>query len=359
MGARRQKRVKTVLPVRLGWMDSAGNPFMAMAHTIDISNSGVRVGGVVALLTQGSTIELQYRHRKAKFEITWVRGGTEQQLGLRALEPTKNIWGASLDASEFQDDYEAPKKPTPVTSTRTAPRFQANASVDLVTVPEHRSLSAELQNVSSGGCYLRSFAPLESGTKAELLIQMDGLRVNAFGIVRSSHAGQGMGVKFTGFRTPEDELALNSKLAELAGEEVKPKRRKQHSELAERLQKVTKELYDVEELIKAAVVEPEILREFREAVGQVRSTSWAVQKFFELEEGKSSEDVLAFLNTERIRLATRLCEHLCADLKRQEVDRQSPHLAALLETVEDLFTRLAGFEFKMVDLGARRRGAGR
>jgi hypothetical protein len=295
---------------------------------------------------------------QGKFEITWVRGGNEQQLGLRALEPMKDIWGASLDASAFQDDYEARKKPATLVSTRSQPRFEASASVDIFTVPDRRTMSAELQNISSGGCYLRSFAPLEAGTKTELLIQMDGMRVNAFGIVRSSHAASGMGLKFTGFHTPDDEMVLNTKLAELAGEVAAPKSKKQYSEISERLQKVTRELYEVEGVIKNSVVEPQIMREFREAVGQVRSTSWAVQKFFELEDQKNSEDVLAFLNTERIRLATRLCEHLCADLKRQEVDRQSPHLAAL-ETVEDLFTRLAGFEFKMVDMGARRGGAGR
>src|SRR5262249_26657745 len=112
MGGRTQRRVKTVLPIRLGGIDSTGKPFMAMAHTIDISHSGARVGGVVAMLTRGGAVELQYRHRKAKFEISWIRsGGNEQQLGLRALEPLKEIWGASLDTSDFQDDYEAPKKP--------------------------------------------------------------------------------------------------------------------------------------------------------------------------------------------------------------------------------------------------------
>jgi len=44
-------------------------------------------------------------------------------------------------------------------------------------------------------------------------------------------------------------------------------------------------------------------------------------------------------------------------LRRHEIDRQSPHLADLLETVEDLFTGLAGFEFKIVDYGVRKVGA--
>ena len=102
----------------------------------------------------------------------------------------------------------------------------------------------------------------------------------------------------------------------------------------------------------------EILREFREAVGQVRSTSWAVQKFFEIGDEQKPSEVLAFLNTERIRLATRLCQHLNNDIKRQEIDRQSPYLEGLLETVETLFTRLAGFEFRVADLGSKKKGHG-
>lgn len=361
MGNRRQKRVKTVIPVRLGGTDIAGNRFVAMAHTIDISSSGTRLGGVVAEIESGAKVELQYRHLKARFEVQWVhKTGNDQQVGLKSLEPTKDLWGASLDAKGFEDDYQAPKKVAPTASTRKAPRYTALASVDLVTLPEHRTLSSELQNISAGGCYLKCFTPLDPGHKVEMLVQLDGLRINAFGMVRSCHPAKGMGVEFTGFRAAEDELALHAKVAELAGED-KPKKKKlkEQSEVSKRLQQVTKELYDVEETIKASAVDREILREFREAVGQVRSTTWALQKAFEFEgEDEGSDDVLAFLNTERIRLATRLCRHLISDLKKREVDRQSPHLVDLLDAVEVLFTRLAGFEFTVADLGARKHRTG-
>lgn len=356
MGNRRQTRMRTVLPVRLGGTDRTGNRFVAMAHTIDISHSGARIGGIVAELVEGEELDVQYHHRKARFGIAWVRkSGNDYMAGLKALDPTKDVWGTTLDSSEVEDPYEAPRKKEAV-STRTHPRYQASASVDLLTIPDHRSASAELQNLSRGGCYLKSFAPFEVGTRTELLIQIDGLRINAFGVVRSCHPAKGMGLRFTDFRTPEDKLALQAKIAELAGEEETPKKRKKVSEVSERLQAATKELYKIEESMKSSAVDPAIFREFRQAVGQVRSTSWAVQKAFELEDEKQGQaDVTAFLNTERIRLATRLCQQLCNDLKKQEIDRQSPHLADLLETVEDLFTGLAGFEFKMVDYGARKK----
>lgn len=360
MGSRRQKRVKTVLPIRLGGLDIRGSRFAAVAHTMDISYSGARVGGVVAEVLEGEILDLQYRHRRAKFEVSWVRrGSTDFTLGLRAIDPAKDLWGASLEDNDFEDAYEPPKKFSYV-STRKAPRYEAGASVDLLTIPSLRAASAELQNISAGGCYLKSFAPLDAGTRAELLIQIDGLRINVFGVVRSSHAGRGMGLQFTEFRTSEDKMALQAKIAELAGEEVLPEKKRTESELSQRLQAVTKELYSIEESLKKAAVEPNVLREFRQSVGQVRSTAWALQKSFEVTgtDSPNNLDVAAFLNTERIRLATRVCRHLCDDLRRHEIDRQSPHLADLLETVEDLFTGLAGFEFKIVDYGLRKVGAG-
>jgi hypothetical protein len=357
MGNRRQSRMRTVVPVRLGGTDSSGKRFVAMAHTIDISHSGARIGGIVAELVAGEELDLQYHHRKARFGIAWVRkSGNDYMAGLKALEPSKDVWGTTLEEREIEDTYEPPKKKE-VVSTRSQPRYQASASVDLITTGDHRAASAELQNLSRGGCYLKSFVPFEVGTRTELLIQLDGLRINAYGVVRSCHPGKGMGLRFTDFRTPEDKLSVHAKIAELAGEEASPRERKKVSEVSKRLQAATKELYKIEESMKSSAVDPGIFREFRQAVGQVRSTSWALQKAFELEDegGQSNADLVAFLNTERIRLATRLCQQLCNDLKKQEIDRQSPHLADLLETVEDLFTRLAGFEFKMVDYGTRKK----
>jgi hypothetical protein len=87
MGARRQKRLKTVLPVRLGGVNGAGKPFMAMAHTIDISRSGARVGGVVALLKQGTTVEVQCRHRKASLRSRGSVAATSNNLGFALSSP--------------------------------------------------------------------------------------------------------------------------------------------------------------------------------------------------------------------------------------------------------------------------------
>ena len=42
--------------------------------------------------------------------------------------------------------------------------------------------------------------------------------------------------------------------------------------------RVTQELVKLEQLLKAGMVDPSVLREFRKAVDDVRKTSWSVQQ---------------------------------------------------------------------------------
>ena len=44
-GNRRQKRIKMVLPVRISGKDSANKPINELAHTLDITPNGARLGG--------------------------------------------------------------------------------------------------------------------------------------------------------------------------------------------------------------------------------------------------------------------------------------------------------------------------
>jgi hypothetical protein len=109
MGQRRQRRLKTVLPVRLKSADAV-NDDAVLAHTLDISHSGVRLAGVTSPISTG-TVELQYRHRVARFEVLWVaKKGKTQCVGLRALQPEKQVWGVALEPNHFKDDFSAIQK---------------------------------------------------------------------------------------------------------------------------------------------------------------------------------------------------------------------------------------------------------
>src|ERR1017187_6965826 len=60
-GKRRSKRTKSVMPVRL-WI--AGSEDSHLAHTLDVSNHGVQLGGYRGEMEVGDEIVIQYRHSK-------------------------------------------------------------------------------------------------------------------------------------------------------------------------------------------------------------------------------------------------------------------------------------------------------
>jgi hypothetical protein len=104
-GKRRTKRTKSVVPVRL-WI--AGSEESLLAHTLDVSNHGVKLGGCRGDMKVGDKIEIQYRHQRAQFRVTWVtarEGSSEKQIGAVCLEPGKQVWGAQFlqEADEYEE----------------------------------------------------------------------------------------------------------------------------------------------------------------------------------------------------------------------------------------------------------------
>ena len=96
--------------------------------------------------------------------------------------------------------------------------------------------------------------------------------------------------------------------------------------------------------MKSIGPDPLVLRQFRDTLGAVRTTSWAVQKWLELDDRKEDMfPVLTYLNDERIRVATQLCKSLAKDMQATDLKLEKGELEGLLRAVEDLFSHLAGF----------------
>lgn len=111
MGKRRQQRVKTVLPVRIFGIDRQGKQFAELVHTLEISYSGVRLGGVTAALVPGSVVSVQCRLKKCQFTVAWAGDDNstfKKQAGLHSLEPQRDLFGASLKDEMIVDDYAPP-----------------------------------------------------------------------------------------------------------------------------------------------------------------------------------------------------------------------------------------------------------
>ena len=64
--------------------------------------------------------------------------------------------------------------------------------------------------------------------------------------------------------------------------------------------RVTQELVKLEQLLKAGMVDPAVLKEFRETVDEVRKTSWAVQQSL-AGDGRTLKDDAESLNKGRLR----------------------------------------------------------
>jgi hypothetical protein len=107
MGKRRQKRTTMVAPVKMWIAGKSGAQESHLAHTLDISAHGVRLAGFQCELKPEALIEVQYRHKRARFRVLWIitaAGSREKRLGAECLEPQKDIWGAELP--NVIDEYE-------------------------------------------------------------------------------------------------------------------------------------------------------------------------------------------------------------------------------------------------------------
>jgi ribosomal 50S subunit-recycling heat shock protein len=104
IGKRRSTRTKSVVPVRI-WI--AGSADCHLAHTLDVSNHGVKLGGCRGETKIGDKIEIQYHHKHAQFQVAWIisrEGSSEKEIGAECLEPGKQIWGAKFP--QKVDEYE-------------------------------------------------------------------------------------------------------------------------------------------------------------------------------------------------------------------------------------------------------------
>lgn len=101
---RKSPRRKMVLPVKV-WIDKVTH----LAHTVDITDEGARLGGLRTLLQPGMIVNLQRGSQKAEFRIAWVRqlGPNELQAGVECLEAHDNFWGVDLSDRESKKDMQA------------------------------------------------------------------------------------------------------------------------------------------------------------------------------------------------------------------------------------------------------------
>jgi hypothetical protein len=102
---RRQDRIQAVLPVRVRGTDASGQSFEVLAHTLDLTATGARLGSIRRPLKALDTLTIFYRQRRMEFTVVWTKlldGRSEYQIGLQAFPQEKEGWGMNLFISSTQ-----------------------------------------------------------------------------------------------------------------------------------------------------------------------------------------------------------------------------------------------------------------
>lgn len=95
---RRHKRIKMVLPLKVSSKNASNQAVNELAHTLDITPMGARLGAIRHLLKPGETLTIQYRQRRFQCRVVWVRqleGTLEYQVGVEATG-SGETWGIEL-----------------------------------------------------------------------------------------------------------------------------------------------------------------------------------------------------------------------------------------------------------------------
>ena len=110
-----------------------------------------------------------------------------------------------------------------------------------------------------------------------------------------------------------------------------------------RLKKSTADLVELEQALTSGNTDPQVLREFRDAVDYIRKAAWVVQEWQERQShSRDVSTILPLLMFERIRRTTQLCKVIAAEIQNHAASAESLGVGELSDAIEDLRTRLDG-----------------
>jgi len=222
----REQRLAKQLPVRVRGLDPDGNPFLQETYTLNVSRCGARLECLSVVHGEGVSVEVEHAREKGRFTVVWLGSpGTpfDNQVGIRSIEPTKNIWQLSFPPPERITDEPAPAAaPEPVllnerrgSSRRTRPRYRCMGGVEIWQKEAASPQPGTLAEISLGGCYLEVNWALPLNTRVELHMRIGDVEVRAAGVVAYLDPSGGMGIRFNQL-SPEDLHNLEALLNRLA-----------------------------------------------------------------------------------------------------------------------------------------------
>ena len=93
------KRTKMVVALKVLKAQPEAQDQQFIAHTLDISSVGARVGAVRELIQPGSVVTVQRKQTRAQCRVMWSRqmASGEIQLGIEFLGRNPQLWGIELE----------------------------------------------------------------------------------------------------------------------------------------------------------------------------------------------------------------------------------------------------------------------
>lgn len=286
-----------VAPIRVWGSDSTGKIFNVLAHTLDVSSTGARIGGVKVPLGVGDAVTVQYKQQKGLYKVMWVgRPGdkTQDQIGVALLEPERQIWAEIQEPPQYKDTYSGSRKVVVQEPPGGAP--PPPETPPPVETPAMRAAERTAEEIAA------ETDPISISVPGESEIDIDGVVIRcARGLLR------------------------------------------------------------IEQLVKRNPPSAPALMEFRDALAKLRQTVWALQQWYEVkDEAKKAFPLLAFLNTERLRFVVQAARDLADDMsdKQVEVDRELlqslyQHVQRLRTGESQLWPESQGFSFEVSEPAAK------
>lgn len=178
--------------------DVAGKPFSETVRLIAIAGFEITLEGLGCTLKVNDTVGLRHAGQKARFRVMWVgKQGTPQQgqVGLRTLEPDKDLL-ETFTKTALQRSAAAPGGSFAGRERRRYSRIPCHGTVKFRYEGTEIPGAGNLQVLSEGGCFIETASTAPCFSHLDLIVNAEGLELQAAGVVRDSQAGCGMGIAF-------------------------------------------------------------------------------------------------------------------------------------------------------------------
>jgi len=205
LAKRGKLRRKMVLPVTV--VRGQGGE-KQLAHTLDVTEISARLGGLRIQLVPGEIIEIQRGGVKAKFQVHWIAlPGTELQgqAGIRGLNVGKSIWSIHLPADQPDIAVDTlhlrqgtAKNRDPIISRSEAEtfRYECSAGATLRAPGSSYPFRVQIKTIHPGGIDVESITTLPLNTVVNLEMKVEGIHIEAAGMVSGSTHRVGMEISF-------------------------------------------------------------------------------------------------------------------------------------------------------------------